>query len=198
MRPWFLRRRRTRRTIIAACVTVVAAAVLASSLGRAGDLADDFGERRAVAIAARDLSAGVELVESDLRWVERPVALIAGSVTDAPIGRVVVEPVLEGEAVVDERLAVDGIHGPTALAPAGSRALAVPTPAGRPPLVLGDRLDVVAATLDGSTARRVAEDAVVVAVDDENVTVAVASDELGPVARAVLDGTAVLALKAPG
>jgi Flp pilus assembly protein CpaB len=197
MRPWFLRRRRARRTIIAS-VTVVAAAVLASSLSRAGDLADDFGERRVVAIAARDLSAGVELVDGDLRWVERPLALIGGSVTDAPVGRVVVEPVLEGEAVVDERLAGEGVHGPTALAPAGSRALAVPTPTGRPPLVLADRLDVVAATFDGSTARRVAEDAVVVAVDDESVTVAVAGDELGAVARAVLDGTAVLALKAAG
>jgi Flp pilus assembly protein CpaB len=198
MRPRFLRRRRTRRTIIATAVTLVAAAALASALARAGDLADDFGERRVVAVATRDLGAGIELVDGDLRWTERPLASIGGTVTEAPAGRMVVEPVLEGEAVVDERLAAEGAHGPTALAPAGSRALAVPTPAGRPPLVLGDRLDVVAATPDGSTARRVARDAVVVAVDDENVTVAVAGDELGAVARAVLDGTAVLALKAPG
>lgn len=191
-------RRRTRRTLVAAVASIVAAVVLASMLTRADQLARDYGERAVVAVAARELVVGTELVDDDVRWVERPTALIGGHLADAPIGRVVTERMLEGEVVVGERLAPEGAHGPAALAPPGSRALAISTEVGHPPLVLGDRVDVVAATVEGASARRVAEDAVVVGIGDEHVTVAVTRDELGPVARAVLDGTAVLALGTPG
>jgi Flp pilus assembly protein CpaB len=197
MRLWSLRRRRTRRTIVLAVATGAAGIVVTSVMARANDLADDYGPRQVIAIAANDLETGTEIADGDLRWVERPVELIGGTAADHPVGRVVVEPVLRGEAIVDERLAVAGAHGASALTPDGSRALAVPTPTGRPPLAVGDRVEVVATTLDGSTARRVARDAVVVAMEDEAVTVAVAGDELAAVARAVLDGTAVLALAAP-
>ncbi len=112
-----------------------------------------------------------------------------------PSAASVVWPVLAGEVLVDERLAPDGITGPMALAPPESRALAIPTPTARPPVSVGDRVDVVAVSLDGSTrAQRVATGAVVIATSDEAVTVAVGPGELTATAKAAIEGTAVIAL----
>jgi hypothetical protein len=108
-----------------------------------------------------------------------------------------VAPVLAGETIVAERLAPDGITGPMAIAPAESRALSIPTPSGRPPVSVGDRVDVVAVALDGTTrTQRVATGAVVIAMTDDAVSVAVDADELTGTARAALEGTAVLAWEA--
>jgi hypothetical protein len=66
-------------------------------------------------------------------------------------------------------------------------------------LVVGDRVDVMAVPLDGSArAQRVAREGVVVDVAEEAITVAVHPDELGGTARAVLEGTAIVALAASG
>ncbi len=63
-----------------------------------------------------------------------------------------------------------------------------------PPVVEpGDRVDIVAADL-GAGPRVVATDAEVVAVDARAVVVAVAVDELGAVAGALVAGSVVLAV----
>jgi hypothetical protein len=62
-------------------------------------------------------------------------------------------------------------------------------------LVVGTRVDVVAVLLDSGRATRTASAGVVVAIDDDAITVAVAPDEVSATARAALDGTAVLALR---
>jgi Flp pilus assembly protein CpaB len=185
--------------VVAAGFSLVAGATVAISVSRANQLADTYGSRRAVLVAAHDLTVGESIEDDDLRSSDLPIALVVGTPVSAPTGRTVVAPVLAGEPIVAERLAPDGATGPMALAPSDARALAIPTPSGRPPVSPGDRVDIVAVALDATTRpARVATGAVVIATSDDAVTVAVDPDELLNTARAALEGTAVLALAGYG
>ena len=199
MRPWLLRRQGITRGAVAAGLALLAGTAVAGSVSRANKLADAYGARRTVIVAAHDLTVGRSIETDDLRSMDLPIALVRGTPVTAPAGRTVVAPVLAGEAIVAERLAPDGVSGPMALAPTNSRAVAIPTPSGRPPVTPGDHVDIVAVALDGTTrAPRVAIGAVVLATSDDMVTVAVEPDELTGTARAALEGTAVLALTRDG
>jgi Flp pilus assembly protein CpaB len=194
-----LRRRRWSRLVLAGSLAVVAGATTAGFVGRAQVVLDAYGRRVVVAVATRDLPVGTEIGEGDVARRELPVGLVRGTPIAEPAGRVVVSRTLAGEPVVAERVGPDGVDGPMALAPPGARAVAVPSVAGLPPLAVGDRVDVLAITLDGSTrAGRVATDAVVVDVGEDAVTVAVAPGELGATARAALEATAIIALAGAG
>jgi Flp pilus assembly protein CpaB len=195
MRTRFSRRRRLGRLVAAAGLALVAGGSAASAVARGNDLARTYGTRTAVVVATHDLDPGSTVTDADLRTVDRPDALVVGTRIDDPRGRTVATRVLAGEVIVGERLAPDGLTGPMALAPAGTRGIAVPTPGGRPPVRPGDRVDVVAVLLDSGRATRTASAGVVVAIDDDAITVAVAPDEVSATARAALDGTAVLALR---
>ncbi|MGH9138594.1 MAG: RcpC/CpaB family pilus assembly protein, partial [Acidimicrobiales bacterium] len=95
-------------------------------------------------------------------------------------------------------------RGPAALVPAGHRALALPVTAGvgAPSVVVGDRVDVLAAfdmldepdTADVDPAGVVTAGAVVVDVGESAVTVAVPEDDAPRVAFAAARGTVTLAL----
>ena len=130
-------------------------------------------------------------------------------VADAPVGRVVTEPLVTGEVIVERRLSGGTATGAAALVGPGRRALAVPVEATPPGLEVGDRVEAYApattggsladlARAQGSGARRVARDALVIAVDDRSVTVSVAGAEAAGLAAAVLDGALTLALVTPG
>jgi Flp pilus assembly protein CpaB len=183
--------------VLTLTLALVAGGITAGIVGRADAVLDAYGTRRLTATATRDLAIGTEIRSDDVAWRELPAGLVVGSPLDDSLGRIVTAPILAGEALVAERLAPDGARGPMALAPPGGRALAIPVADGRPPARVGDRVDVVAVPLDGSTrARRVANEAVVVDVGDDAITVAVRPDELAGTARAVFEGTAILALAA--
>jgi Flp pilus assembly protein CpaB len=139
------------------------------------------------------------------------VVALPGDVAADPLGRLVTETIGQGEVLADRRLGLAGRSGPLALVPPGGRALSVPVDPTTPELAVGDRVDAFApvevvgsataadlARSGSSGARRVAQTATVVAVDDRAVTIAVSSIEAPAVARAVLDGAMVLALVAPG
>jgi Flp pilus assembly protein CpaB len=192
-------RRGLARVGLAGSLALVSGVVTAGVVARANDVASSYGDRRLVPVAVRDLASGDEITEADVDWRSLPVDLIGGTVLEQPVGRTVVAPVLRSEVVVTERVGPEGIRGPMAIAPEGSRAVAIPVREARPPVVLGDHVDVVGVTLDGlARSRRIASDAVVVAVTEEAVTVAVHPDELAATARAVLEGSAVVALVGAG
>jgi hypothetical protein len=181
------------RTVLTLALALVAGAITAGVVSRASAVIDAYGPRVSVATATRELDIGDEIGPDDVSRRELPVALVAGTPLDDPVGRVVTSSVL----VVAERVAPDGVRGPMALAPPGSRGLTIEVTERRPPVSVGDRVDVLAVPLDGSTrAQRVAEEGVVVDVTDEAITVAVRSDEMAATARAVLEGTAIVALTA--
>lgn len=186
------------RLLLAVALAVMAAGLTTALVSRANELAGRYGEHVRVAIAERTLRPGETVEAADISWQEVPRAFVGGTPRDDVVGQMVVSPVLSGEPVVAERLGPDGLGGPLALAPEGSRVVAVPAGAARPPLAAGDRVEVFAVSLDGLTStRRVARDATVVAVTDEATTVAVTDDEVAGTARAALEQTAILALVGP-
>jgi Flp pilus assembly protein CpaB len=177
------------------CVAVAAGTITVSVLNDARSTVDAFGERRRVPVAVGDLAVGHTITGDDVEWRELPRVSTDGAVDDDPVGRVVVERIFESEPIAAGRLAGAGAAGTGALVGIDHRALAVPIGVARPPLEVGDRVDVLAAPPFGAgRAEVVARAAVVVAQDDEVVTVAVAEPEVVRAARAILDGTATLAL----
>jgi hypothetical protein len=103
--------------------------------------------------------------------------------------------------VLAGRLAPEGLQGVAALVPTGWRALAMPAGRAALRLSVGDRVDLVAA-VDGTTDDAsespsfvLADNALVVAVDDESVTVAVPAEDAPRVALGIVTGSVVPALR---
>ena len=192
----------------AAALAIVTGTVVRAAMLRSSALLDELGPMREVAVVVAPVDAGEVVDGEDLALARRPSTMMPdGAVVDlddvdAPSGRVALVPLVPGEVLVASKLAPAGLRGAAALLPDGMRALAVPAgPAGRPPVSVGDHVDVLV-TLgagDGSTVV-VAEAAVVVALDDESdaVTVAVSPDDAPAVASAITAGTVTLALSGRG
>jgi Flp pilus assembly protein CpaB len=190
-----------RRTGVAVLAIATALTVLAV-VNAAGAARDRWGRSRPVVVATRDLAPGDLVDPSAVETRDLPEGVITDAALAAtPEGAVVREPILAGEPVAERRLAPHGLTGAAALVPPGERAVAVPLgPAGAPPLVVGDLVDVVAvlpAGLDAGTeppAFPLVERAAVVDVTDQAVSVAVPEAEAPRVAWALSNGSVVLAL----
>jgi Flp pilus assembly protein CpaB len=193
--PRRLTLRRWRRSPLVFWIAALALAVAAAGLADGGDdPPTSSGDTRLVPVARNDLDRGRRLDGDDVEWTRRPSTDLPRSPAAETEGRVVTEPIAAGEVVVESRLAPGGAGGTTALLPAGTRAIAVPSTLGTPPLEIGDHVDLLA-TLE---ARAVARDAVVVATSDDAVTVAVDEGEAIEVAAALASGGVVLALVSVG
>lgn len=138
-------RRRARRVVVVA-VVLLTCLVFAAQF-RAMDAARQrWTDTRVVAVARRDLPPG-QVVEADSVELREVVsaAVAPAALDEVPLGSVVRYPVAAGEALVARRLAPEGLTGIAALVPDGERAVALPVgPAARPPLQVGDRVDVLA------------------------------------------------------
>jgi Flp pilus assembly protein CpaB len=109
-----------------------------------------------VPVAARDLDGGVELGADDLRIAEFPPDTVPSRIVDmsAAVGRVLAAPMGAGEPLTDHRLVGESLldgWGPDLVASAVR--IADPGSVGfvRP----GDRVDLLAAAMDGTGAARV-------------------------------------------
>jgi Flp pilus assembly protein CpaB len=203
-----LLRGRGLRWALTVVLAVGAGTLAAGTVQRAEQARAAYGESRRVPVATGDLEVGAELGAADVGWADLPVALLPDGVADAPNGRIVTEPVVRGEVILERRLSGGTSHGTIALIGPGRRAVAVPTDTAAPTLAVGDRVDAYASDSVGSLsdaararaggARRVARDALVVAVDDRTATIAVAAAEAPGVAGALLDGALTIALVGSG
>lgn len=176
-------------------------AVVSHAVDQAEQARAEWGEVRSVLVAARDLAPGEPLRAGDVDLVDRPRAMVPSSALRAlPRTATVGATILAGEVVVAERLADRPLSELAARVPAGQRAVAVPADASAaPPLLVGDRVDVLVAlaeaTPSGSAAGFVvATDALVVAVDDTAITVAVPRDVAPRLAASLGQGAVTLAL----
>lgn len=196
------RRRRWRRARswpVTALLALVAGTVTATTVGRAEDARQAFGEPTSVPVATRDLEPGHEVGPDDVAWRDRPPVAVPATPARDPVGRVAASRILAGEPLVDARLAPTGRRGPLALAPPGTSVVALPVDAPHPPLVPGDRLDLLEAApaLPGDVGlpverRWVARGAVVLDVGDTAIAVAVAAEHAAATATAALEGTLAL------
>ena len=187
----------------------VATGLVVTSLVASAEAARDrWGRTRPVVVATRDLSPGDTIEVSDVEVRTLPEAASgSAALREAPTGAVVSQPVVAGEALVGQRLAPDGLSGVAALVPAGQRAVAVPLgPMGAPPLSIGDLVDVLAVvpvaadgladggTNSGEPAFPLVEEARVVDVGEQSVSVAVPDVDAPRLAWTLTNGSVVLAL----
>jgi Flp pilus assembly protein CpaB len=178
---------------------LAAGLVVSGAVESARAEATRFGAPVPLVVARRDLAPGTILRAGDVEVTERPAGVVpAGAIDRPPLGAVVTQTVLAGEALVAVRLDRDG---PMA---EGTRALALPTGPGRLDLRPGDRVDVLA-TFDPLITPRgedptvtVAHAATVVGVGGRAVTVAVTEAEAPRVAFALSQATITLARTPPG
>ena len=197
-----LRRRPTPYWLATGLLAIATGLAVSTVTGRAEAAFERYGTSQRVAVAARDLVAGETIGRGDVELREVPSGLVPdGALDEIPAGQTVRAPVYAGEVVVAARLAPLGLRGTAALLPTGARAIAVPVDAATGlALDIGDSVDVLVA-LDPSVAAdepavTVARGAVVVAVGEASVTIAVTADEAPRLAFALSQGTVTLALVA--
>jgi hypothetical protein len=118
-------------------------------------------------------------------------------VATEPIGRVVTGDVVPGEALVEERLAPVGRHGSGALAPPGSRLVAVAIDPEGLALDPGDVVDLLAVGAHGGPSGWAARRAVVVEAVEGSITVAVDASAAADVAAAAFTGAVAPVLVPP-
>ncbi|HEX4818854.1 MAG TPA: Flp pilus assembly protein CpaB [Acidimicrobiales bacterium] len=193
------------RWIALAALLALAFAVLHRTSASAADERRQWGATRTVAVARHHIAMGSTIDAGDIESRSWPLAMIPdGAVESVLAGRTATATIEAGEAVLATRLAPDGVHGMAALVPTGWRALAVPVAPTVLTLAVGDHVDLIAgfdignATSDRSPTLVVARDAVVVAVDEQRVTVAVPDNDAERVAFAIVSGTVVPALRTSG
>jgi pilus assembly protein CpaB len=149
-RRWLIQAARTalwHRRLLAAGL---AAAAVALAIHAAQPTPPDT---TAVVVAARDLTGGTMLTEADLGLAQLPPETVpAGALPDlsAGLGRLLAGPVRAGEPITDVRLT-----GPSLVAGWGDDLVAVPVRIADPGVVTmvrpGDRIDLLAASMDGHT-----------------------------------------------
>lgn len=188
---WFARIRRffaRHRLVYWSLVAAGAIGIGATFAVQSRQLADaraSWGDTTTVWVAAADTSAGAEL---HVRARRLPVAMlpddaIRGSWPDGAVAR---QTVAAGEVIVDHDLSLARL----ALLPDGWRGVALAVDDTSAPVVIGDRVDVVAM---GAV---LAADGVVVQTTDAAVVVGVPPDVAAVVAAAALDRTATLTVRA--
>lgn len=161
-----------------------------------------LGRTETVAVSTRPFEVGAELGADDVVWRALPLAAVPDDALtrgeDHPVaGRVVRDPIGANEVLTHARVGPDDVSGPTALVPAEHRAVAIPISLGVPPVEVGDRVDVVATgesfdgRVEGVTLARRAR---VVAVDEEQVTVAVPTRAAPETVAALTTGAVTVVL----
>ena len=173
--------------LAALALTALTVSTVARVTGAAAAERERWGERVEVLVAVADLEPGDEL-RGELRLV--PAVLVPADARSAPAaGETVAAWIGAGEIVLESRLAPAGLSAVTALLPPGTRGVAIPLGLAPLPVEVGDRVDVHGAT-------RLAADAVVVAVSEEAITVAVGATDAARVAYEAASGTVTLVLTA--
>jgi Flp pilus assembly protein CpaB len=182
-------------------VAVATAAIVGHLATGAAAARDRWGPRRATLVITRDVDAGrpIDARDSEVRLL--PSALVPhDALRSRPARALAAVDLRAGETVLPSRLAGYGRSVVTTRLPRGTRGVAVPAGTGLP-LAVGDRVDVLAtfdkaAAVDGAPTFPVATDALIVHVDRDAVTVAVAARDAARVAYALTTGAVTLVLRA--
>lgn len=212
----YLRRSRLTWWIATTAVAVLTMITVARSLEAAKATTARWGPTRNVVVALHRIDIGQVIARTDVEVRAMPASVLpTGVFATNPanaVGRVAVLPIEEGEVLLATKLAPEGLRGAAALLPAGRRALAIPSgPTGRPPVRVGDVVDVLATfdpSISGEAPRAadsegeaaptfpVATRALVLHVDRaaDTVTVAVTAEEAPRLAYALSTATVTLAL----
>lgn len=190
----------TRRLLYWALVATIATATGWFVASRAAAL-DRARQRlqtdRPVVVTTRAVATGDTLGPADVRIVAMPLAWAPPeALRSLPAGATATAPMGVGEVVTPARIGATDRSPLAALIAADRRAVAVPRGENPLPLRVGDQVDVVSvlAVVDGAEPRVVARQVPVVAVGDTTVVIAVALDDVAPVAGAAMSRALTLVL----
>jgi Flp pilus assembly protein CpaB len=169
---------------------------------KAADLKEKrFGTLVNAYVATRNISPGHMFEGRDINKRTFPKAVLTDNVvTESPIHHASLISLSKGEIILRSHISPYGLQGAAALLPPEHRAIAVPVNAGTPEVHVGDNVDVIVsfdqAVVDAtsSPALTIAQDAKVLAVDDQNITIAVLRGEVEKVTFALTNGTVALVL----
>jgi Flp pilus assembly protein CpaB len=200
-----LRRRPRLWWVLSLALALAAAAAAASAVSGAEAARARWGRSVAVVVATRDIEPGDPLAGAGLVLERRPRSTVpASALTRIPPDAVAGSAIVDGEVLVAERLAGEGLRGAAARLPRGTRAMAIPAEPGlTPPLDVGDVVDVVVAVPtdeagSGPPGFTLVTGALVVAVSEDATTIAVPRDDVPRVAVALGAGAVTLALVGAG
>lgn len=198
--------RQQRWRLVGVVAGLILVATTVRSLWAAEAARSAWSATTTVVVATRDLAVGEVLDRGDLRTVGLPSAAIPpGAATGDPsalLGARVSRPILAGEPVASARLGPAGLGPTAALLRPGWRAVTIPLGTAPPPLVAGDRVELVAVAGgpgSGAPARIVSTEAEVITAEGDALTVAVPSSDVTDVVAAAATGlvAAVLIGAAP-
>lgn len=197
-----LRRRPAAWWLLTLVLAAVTGQVVSTTVDRAEERSARYGDGRPVLVVTAELAAGAVLTDADAELRSLPAALVPeASVGAEALGSRVRSPLFPGEVVHRDRLAPAGMSAVAALLPPGTRGVAVAHGDEALPLAPGDVVDVLATVgavpPDDATSAptvTVTSAAVVVAVGEAAVTVAVPLDDTTRVAYAATIGVVTLAL----
>ena len=195
------------RAVTVLLVLVLLGAVRALSIRQQIDT-QRWGAIRTVVVAKFSFAEGHRLEANDLAERPLPIAAVPDQALvelDLVEGRTLRVPVTAGQVLTDVAIgapkarALIGSIGP------GRVALAIPTSGPRPPVQVGDRIDVHASTSPlnepmglalGSAASNVhaTDDLEVVSVNDQSITVAAPSAQVQPLVTLLGSGPVLVAL----
>ncbi|MGE0880217.1 MAG: SAF domain-containing protein [Acidimicrobiia bacterium] len=198
LRRWWAHYRFLYWLLVVATAAVTAMAVDGAT-ARAREERDRWGRSVVIAVAARAIESGRAVTAADVKMKPWPRALVpSGALVAVPSGAVAGAFIDEGEPIVGSRLAPAGAGPVASRAPVGSRAIAIPVGDEAIAVVVGDHADLLA-TYPGtepgtSPAAVVARNVVVIGVEPRLITVGIAVVEAPDVARAVNEGSVVLAV----
>lgn len=194
-RPTGRRRRRLPRLrhpvpfwVAAVSLTALTVTMVARVADAAATERDRWGVQVRVAVASTDHDAG-EPLRATLEL--RPAALVPDDALTSVPDAVTSAWIGEGEIVLASRVVPGGLSPLAARLPPGTRGVAVPPGMAPLPVSVGDRVDVLGATV-------LASGALVIDVREQAVTIAVASADAARVAYEASAGTATLVLTGVG
>lgn len=197
---WLRRDPRLWWLAVGACALTVGL-IVSSIVGAADRTRAAWGRSQRVLVATHELAPGDRIHRSDVTLVDRPTAMVpASALRRLPDGAIARSTILAGEVVVEARLTSGSLSAVAARLPPGTRAIAIPVEVGSaPPLEPGDLVDVLVALPPELAAGRppgfaIATDALVVALDDGAVTIAVPRATAPRIAVALGQGAVTLAL----
>ena len=180
-----LRHRATRVGVVVA-LGLLTGIRLVSTLEELDQQRADWGSSEVVLVVTERIEPG-ELVADSVETQELPVALMAsGSVDHVGSDSRAKVTMFPGEIVIGERVtAADDEAGSVEL-PGGTVALTVPIVRLVPLLAEGDLVDLWTVDSANFSSRRVATNVLVLALSDDDITVAIPQDDVGAVALASL------------
>lgn len=196
-----LRRRPVAWWSVTLLLALTTATVISRAVADAEAGAARYGRTRQVLVATTTITAGAVVGEGNAEVQTLPDALVPpGAAGAGDLGARATSRIHPGEVVHGRRLAPDGLSAVTALLPAGTRGIAVPSGSGALPLEIGDVVDVLA-TIESHEGGApptvtVAAGAIVVDVGEAAITLAVAVEQAPKVAYALTAGLVTLALVA--